>query len=205
MGAEGLTRRPRVAKGRPLAERAAARALAELATVPPRDFSRAREAMAARLAKSGQSGAASAVRKVKRPTVPVWIVNRLAREEAPTVEQLIKTADRMRAAQISRARDTDALTRDGRAHRAALSHLLGRASAMLARAGVGAPHRVLLRIENTLATAAADPASQAALRQGWLDRELTARGFEVFGPAEPRRAPTRAPRRGAKGSEERKR
>lgn len=186
-------------------ERAAARALVELAMVPPRDFRRAREAMAARLAKSGQSGAASAVRKVTRPTVPVWIVNRLAREEAPTVEQLIKTADRMRAAQISRARDTDALIRDGRAHRAALGHLLTRASAMLEEAGLGAPHRTLLRIENTLAAAAADPAHHTALRHGRLDRELAARGFELFGPARPSRAPARAPRRRAKGGGGRKR
>src|SRR2546428_547917 len=79
------------------------RARAELAAVPPREFRRARQALALRLAKAGEARAAAAVRKITRPTVPVWMVNRLAREATPAVEQLVKTAGRMRAAALGGA------------------------------------------------------------------------------------------------------
>ncbi len=130
--------------------------------MPPREFSRARRALASRLDKGGQGAVASRIRKLKRPTIPVWIVNRLAREERPTIEKLITTADRMRAAQLGRTKAADALPRAAREHHAALAHLVDGAARILEEAGLGGSHRVLLRIENTLEAAVADPATQAA-------------------------------------------
>ncbi len=155
--------------------------------MPPREFSRARRALASRLDKGGQGAVASRIRKLKRPTIPVWIVNRLAREERPTIEKLITTADRMRAAQLGRTKAADALPRAAREHHAALAHLVDGAARILEEAGLGGSHRVLLRIENTLEAAVADPATQAALREGGLERELAVRGFDVFGGARPER------------------
>jgi len=167
------------------------RARAELAAVPPREFRRARQALALRLAKAGEARAAAAVRKITRPTVPVWMVNRLAREATPAVEQLVKTAGRMRAAQLGRSGSAGALRSAAQAHHEALAHLVEQARRKLTEAGPGASHRLLLRIENTLDAAAADPALHGALRQGRLDRELDVRGFDVFAAA---RGKLRAPR-----------
>lgn len=116
------------------------------------------------------------MKAVPRPTVAVWVVNRLAREEPTGIGQLITAAEHMRAAQLRRG-DLRAASAD---HRAALAHLSERAGAMLRELGVGATHQVLLRVETTLAAAAADRELRRALRKGRLEREVAARGFEVF-------------------------
>jgi hypothetical protein len=172
--------------------------LDRLATAPPSEFTRERNALVARLAKLGQKDAAARVKAVPRPTVAVWVVNRLAREEPKAVEQLITATEHMRAAQLRRG-DLRAASAD---HRAALAHLSERAGAMLRELGVGATHQVLLRVETTLTAAAADRELRRTLRKGRLEREVAARGFEVFAgeklPPAPRgnvRAP--APKEGA--------
>jgi hypothetical protein len=166
--------------------------LVHLATAPPSEFTRERNSLVARLTKLGQKEAAARVKAVPRPTVAVWVVNRLAREEAKGVEQLITAAEHMRAAQLRRGD----LRAASVSHRAALAHLSERAGAMFRELGVGATHQVLLRVETTLTAAAADRELRRTLRKGRLEREVAARGFEVFAgeklPPAPR-AKVRAP------------
>jgi hypothetical protein len=150
--------------------------LAQLAAAPPSEFIRERNALVARLTKADQPKAAARVKEVPRPTVPVWAVNRLARDERKSIEQLIAATERMRSAQLGRG-DLSAASAD---HRAALAHLGERAEAVLHESGFAVTHQVRLRIETTLTAAAADPALREALRQGHVERELTARGFDVF-------------------------
>jgi hypothetical protein len=128
------------------------------------------------------------VKALRRPTVPVWIANRLAREERTSIDRLIEGSNRMRAAQLGGGGRSGDLAAAAAAHRASLGHLLARAAEMLRGAGVEPSHRALLRIEETLAAAAADPQVQRSLRAGGLDRELTASGLDVFGAAMPARA-----------------
>jgi hypothetical protein len=167
--------------------------LAQLATAPPTEFIRERNALVVRLTKLGQKEAAARVKAVPKPTVSVWTVNRLAREAPESVERLITAAERMRTAQLGRGD-----LRVARAsYQAALAHLSERAPAILREVGLGATHQTLLRVETTLAAAAVDPDLQPALRQGRLERELAARGFEVFAgeelpPPQPR-GPAQAP------------
>lgn len=170
--------------------------LDQLATAPPSEFTRERNMLVARLTKLGQKDAAARVKAVPRPTVAVWVVNRLAREEPKGVGQLITAAEHMRAAQLRRG-DLRAASAD---HRAALAHLSERAGAMLRELGAGATHQVLLRVETTLTAAAADRDLRRTLRKGRLEREVAARGFEVFAgeklPPAPRgkvRAPAATP------------
>jgi hypothetical protein len=153
--------------------------LAQLATEPPSAFTRERSALVARLTKAGQATTAARVKAMPRPTVAVWAVNRLARDERESVEHLIAATERMRSAQLGRGDRSGDLSAASASHRAALSHLGERAAAVLREAGLSATHQVLLRIETTL-TAAADPALREALRQGRVERELAARGFDVF-------------------------
>ena len=69
--------------------------LAQLATALPSDFIRKRNAVVARLTKLGQKEAAARVKAVPKPTVAVWVANRLARVEPRSIEQLITAADRL--------------------------------------------------------------------------------------------------------------
>jgi hypothetical protein len=171
-------------------------ALAELAEAPPSEFTRARRALAERLTRLGQTKAATRLKAMRRPTVPVWVVNRLVREDREGIEQLIASADRMRAAQLGRGARPDALAAASAGHRTALARLTERAEAVLREAHLGAGHQVLLRIETTLAAAAADPELRPALRRRRLEHELEARGFEVFAGEKlppPRRPGGRSP------------
>jgi len=182
--------------------------LAQLAAVPPGAFTRERNALVQRLNKAGQSEAAARVKTVPRPTAAVWAVNWLAREQSDSVERLIAATDGMRAAQLGRHEQEPDLAAANQEHRAALAHLAPLAEGALRQSGLGVTHQALLRVERTVAAAAADPALRAVLRQGRIERELAARGFEVFAgeklpPARqsspstvPRQSAARAPREG---------
>jgi hypothetical protein len=157
-------------------------ALDELARVPPRGFGAARRAVAARLQQAGRARDAARVKALKAPAIPVWAINRLARDEPALVQRLVSAAGRVRAAQLGRG-GGDGLAGATAEHGAALGELLARARAVLDEAGVRGTHRMLLRLQTTLAAAAADPERQRALRAGRLDRELGAQGFDVFAGA----------------------
>jgi hypothetical protein len=159
-------------------------ALATLATVPPKAFSRQRDALAARLREAGDTTTAAQVKDRRVPTVPVWVVNRLALEHPDDVEALIAAAERVKAAQLGRGQAGTLATATA-GHRAALERLRARAGVMLRDAGGGATPDKLLRVQNTLAAAAVDAQARTALQAGHLERELMAPGFDVFGGARP--------------------
>jgi hypothetical protein len=158
-------------------------ALDELAGVPPRRFGAARRAIVARLQQAGRSAAAARLKALRAPTVPVWAVNRLVRQHPALVDRLITAAGRVRAAQLGRPSGGDGLAARTAQHGEVLGELLARARAILDEAGVRGTHRMLLRVQTTLAAAAADPERQRDLRAGRLDRELGAQGFDVFAGA----------------------
>jgi hypothetical protein len=159
-------------------------ALAMLATVPPKAFTRQRDALAARLREAGDTTTAAQVKARRVPTVPVWVVNRLALEHPGDVQAFIAAAERVKAAQLSRGQ-ADTLATATAGHRAALERLRARAGVMLRDAGGGATPEKLLRVQNTLTAAAVDAQARSALQAGHLERELTAPGFDVFGGARP--------------------
>jgi hypothetical protein len=72
-------------------------ALASLAAVAPKTFARERDALAARLRDAGDTTAAAQVKARRVPTLPVWVVNRLALEHPDDVEALIAAAARVKA------------------------------------------------------------------------------------------------------------
>ena len=162
--------------------------LATLATVPPKTFARERDALASRLREAGDTKTAAQVKARRVPTLPVWVVNRLALEHRDDVAALIAAAERVKAAQLGRGQSGTLATATA-GHRAALDRLRERAGVMLQDAG-GVTADKLLRVQNTLTAAAVDPQARKALLAGHLGRELTAPGFDVFGGAQP--AATRA-------------
>jgi hypothetical protein len=168
--------------------------LAELAAAPPSAFTQARDALVARLTKLGQAEAATRVKAMRRPTAALWAANRVARTEQESIERLIVAADRIRAAQLGRGAGAADFASISAEQRAVLAHLIQRAGAILREPGLGATHQILLRVETTLAGAAADPGLRPALRQGRLEHEIAARGFDVFEGEKlpPRRPPAKS-------------
>ena len=158
------------------------RALEEVYAVPPAEFTRARNARVAALAKSGHHDAAEALRKLRRPAAPLWAVNQLARSDPERLEAFIDAVARLRRTQL---RDPRGVGDAVRQQRAALEALLEVARGRLTEHGLGAGPQAIRRISSTLQGAAVDGRLADDLRHGRLTTELSAPGFEVFEGARP--------------------
>jgi hypothetical protein len=159
-------------------------ALARLAATPPKSFAGERGRLVAQLHKAGDAKAAAHVKARRAPTLPVWIVNRLATEESRGVDALIAAADRVKAAQLGRRPEAGALAKAMADHREATGHLLERGRSLLEEMGAGNTRQMLVRVQRTLNASVVDASTRAALRRGQLDTELAAPGFDVFGGAD---------------------
>lgn len=159
-------------------ERARDAGLDSLFEVHPKGFIAARTAVADALKKSGDAEAAGAVRSMSKPTVPVWVVNQVARRKAAEVEALLEVSTQLRRAQGGKAGDFRALSER---HRELVRTLRGEAARVLELSPTSTSAN-LDRAEQTLLAAAAGTESQREqLQVGELREELVAAGFDVFG------------------------
>jgi hypothetical protein len=161
------------------------RALDELAAVPPRDFAKARAALVARLKREGAQDAAKTVAAMRRPTMALWAVNRLALDAKDTIDALIETTQQMKSAQLGRSGSAAELAAATARQRALLAELSRRAEDLLSNAGGRGSQTLLRQIATTLIAGASDDETRELLRKGRLDRELEPLGFDVFGGAMP--------------------
>ena len=145
-----------------------------LSQVAPADFTKARDALARQLRERGKKEEAERVAALRRPTVPLWIVNQLGRRASAALEDLIDATGRARRAQThGSARDQlhEAMHRQ----REALQRLLTEAQGAAAGIGTRITPEIHRRIQDTLQTAAAEQPKE--LREGELEAELSAAGF----------------------------
>jgi hypothetical protein len=156
---------------------AAARALERLYAVTPKEFTRARNSLAAELRKSKDTEAAQAVAKLRRPSATLWAVNQLARHARAPLERFLDAVDRLRRTQLS---DPRGAMEAMRAERAQLEALVARAEQALAEAGYSPSADARRRIGDTLLGAAADRGHADALVHGRLTEELHAPGFDAL-------------------------
>jgi hypothetical protein len=155
-----------------------------LYALPLDEFTKARDALAARLKSAGDVAEAAGVKALKKPTTPAWAVNQLARSSRDTVEQLIAAADRLRHAQqkLLHGGPAQEVWEATLAEREALGSLTEDAERILTEAGYGASRATLDKVSDTLAAAAADPRGRALLRRGILTQEMQRAGFgDLFG------------------------
>lgn len=157
-------------------------ALEEVYAVPPKEFTRARNARVAALAKSGHHDAAEALRKLRRPAATLWAANQLGAADPKRLDAFIHAVARLRRAQLH---DPQAVGEAVRQQRAALDALLEIARERLAEQGLKAGPHAMRRISSTLQGAAVDSRLADDLRHGRLTEELAAPGFEVFAGATP--------------------
>jgi hypothetical protein len=150
-----------------------------LYALPPAEFTAARNDLARRLKQAGQDDPSDRVKSLRKPTVPLWAVNQLARRNAKGVAALLEASDRLRSAQEAALRggESAALREATSAERGALKELTQQADELLREAGHTAPGD---RVAATLRAAALTPEGQTLLRQGRLTEELQSSGFDAF-------------------------
>jgi len=176
----------------------------ELYALPLDQFTRARDALAKEAAAKGRAKEAQAIRKLKRPVVAAWVVNRLAQQHPERIETFLASARALEKAhrRAMSGLSAEQLKEANRAFQQALDALLKEVTASLAATGRPATGDLIRQIEETLRAAAlGEEEERSTLVQGMLTRPLQSSGFGSFsplllvGPA-PRRAapkPERAP------------
>jgi hypothetical protein len=174
--------------------------LERLFELPPADFTAARNDLVRRLKKAGQADAAARVQALRKPTIPIWAINQLARRKPDDVEAMIAAGDKLRTAQetVLGGGDRDELRAATSAEREALRKLTQQANEILTASGQRPTAAVLERIAATVRSAALDPRGRELLAAGMLVEELESSGFGAF---EGMRVPVR-PKPGQRGTKQ---
>ena len=141
-----------------------------LSHVPPDDFTRARDELARELKAKGHGDEAKAIARLRKPPAALFIVNQLGRLAPADVKALIDATARMqKGAHLREAMHEQ---------REALSRLGDAAGRAALEAGTKLTLSLQRRVLTTVQSAASSEPD--ALREGTLDHELQATGFEGF-------------------------
>lgn len=164
--------------------------LDELFAGDPTTFVATRNALARELAAEDRSDDAAAVKALRKPTVAVAAVNRLARTHREQLAALIDVGAELASLQTARSTDRDELRDLTRQRRALLQQLTEHAASTTER-----PDGSRSSIGATLDAASLDEQLRDDLLRGRLTRELTPAARFVADVSSPR-----APRRAARGT-----
>jgi hypothetical protein len=154
----------------------------ELYGLPLREFTAARDGRATEARKAGKSDVASAVKRLRKPSVAAWITNMLVRERGSEIERLISLGEELRSA---RGLKGEQIRRATMQRSDAVRTLLRHARAIADRANQPASRAVLDEVEVTLDAAFSDPESAASLRAGRLTTALHYSGLGFGSAPEP--------------------
>jgi hypothetical protein len=149
---------------------AAAADVDRLYSLPLDRFTEERNALARSLREEGRRDEAEAVKQLRKPSLPVWTANRLARERPDDARVLVTAAERLARG------ETDAQTD----FRSALDALVGAAAGVLEEAGRRPTGSQLDAVASTLRAAASDAGARSDLLKGRLADEPEASGFEAM-------------------------
>jgi hypothetical protein len=159
------------------------REIDRLYTLPLGEFTAARNQLAKRAKKAGDAEAAERIRRLVKPTAPVWAINQAARADQTAVRELLNAADAFRRAQeraLTREDAASSLRNAQRAEREAVRRLATGARRALEQDGRPLPRTQLDRIERTIDAAALDEEARPLLQAGRLTHELEPAGFEAL-------------------------
>jgi hypothetical protein len=151
-------------------------AAADLRSVEPGDFVRARNSLAAKLQEDGKVAEARHVRRLRRPSPVVWALNNSA--SAPReVGALADAVARLRRAQLGQQHEfRPAMDR----LRAAIAPIMHSASEKLRLARIPMSPALERRLRDTLIASVADRGLRADLLAGRLTEERGAAGFDIL-------------------------
>jgi len=153
--------------------------VSDLYALPLDEFTRARNELAKEIAGGGDKGAADAVRNLRKPSVPAWAVNQVARRDPKRIAGLFDTGKQLRAAQqkLIRSGDTAAVKEATTEERQAVRALVDVAKTILSDAGHTPNEATLERIADTFYATAVDDEGRELVRKGTLTKELKRVGF----------------------------
>lgn len=137
---------------------------------PLERFTATRDDLARRLRRAGQAEHAAAVAALRKPSPPVWRVNRLVRTHPQQLAALLEAGERLEGAQTGRGRG-GSTAEAARAHREALERL----AAELDDLGAEARRRAVA----ALRLGSLEPAARAQLAAGRLAAEPESAGFDL--------------------------
>jgi hypothetical protein len=159
--------------------------LDELYSAPLDEFIARRSALAKQLKAEGRGDEAAEVSAARKPAVPVWTANQLARRNRPAVDKLLSASQDLRKA-LGKG-DRDAFSDAQKRQSDALRRLRDAARSLL-----GDPTEPTLeRIVSTFRDASSDEELASLLAAGRLTEEPEPGGFDAlsgltFAPAKPR-------------------
>jgi hypothetical protein len=151
----------------------------DLYALPLEEFTNARNAIAKDLSGGGDKAAADAVRALRKPSVPAWAVNQVARRDPKGIGELFDTGKQLRAAQqkLIRSGDTGAVKEATTSERRVVRALVDEAKSILTEAGHTPNEATLERIADTFYATAVDEEGRELVRTGTLTKELKRVGF----------------------------
>jgi hypothetical protein len=156
--------------------------------LPLDGFTAARDELAAELREQGKREEAAEVKKLRKPSVPAWTVNQLARTHQREVDELVSVGKDLRKAQkkAMAGGGAEAIRDVTVRRRRAVDRLLVQAEKVLAQAEHGTSRTTLDKVEDTFQAATVDEEAADAVRTGRLARELAPpSGFELLGEGAP--------------------
>ncbi len=147
----------------------------ELYAGPPGEFVARRDRFATEARGAGNRILAAAIKALRRPTVGAWYLNSASRAGLASLRELLDLGENLRQAQAS---GDFAAFRELAAQRGHLeTRVLRDLAAHLAEQGISATPAGLDEARATLGAALADPAVEALLAAGRVDRPYTYAGF----------------------------
>jgi hypothetical protein len=148
----------------------------ELLAIPPQRFTEARNAAAKQARAGGRREAADEIKRLPRPSIALWALNRLAHEQPSLIESFLSAADRLRQAHRGGGDIRAAMlpARDAEGGVVAAAGKLARAQ------GMNVTETVMRALRETLSAATANPEVATALRDGRLLREPEAPSLEAI-------------------------
>jgi hypothetical protein len=165
--------------------------LGQLYSVEPEQFVAERKRLERSLRDEGRAEEAAELAKLRKPPQPVFLANRLAREEPDLVGQLVADGEQLAAAH--EAGDREQL-------RAAQRDLARRVDALVRAAPGDQSNATEQRLAVLLRAAASNPATAVLLRRGVLSDEVEPTAFDALAgmtlAAKPRPKPERKPEPG---------
>jgi hypothetical protein len=176
--------------------------------VPLDEFVPERARLAKELRGAGSRADADAVAKLRKPTLPAWALNQLARGHRRDVDLLLDAGHRLREAQagVLKGEERDAFERARKTEADALARLRREAATLL---GSGASAAALAQVEQSLRAAAVSDEGRELLARGRFVKPLeAATGFDVVAglaggattPARRREPPRAEARRAAQAA-----
>jgi hypothetical protein len=153
--------------------------------LPLDEFTKARNDLARALRTDGKRDEAAEVAALRKPSLPAWLVNQLARQRRSDVQALLKAAEAIRAG------DAGADER----FRASVDGLVRAARDLVTASGRGTSDTVMQQVATTLRASAA--AAPEELATGRLTEAREASGFDALAgatPPPPRAKPATAKR-----------